>query len=71
MRGVVGFAHLLAVAGASTRMVPEQVRHAQRGYSSSTASSAFSTSSIFHFGEFTIRQAKARMAEAGIPVRMD
>jgi cyclase len=27
--------------------------------------------SIFHFGEFTIRQAKARMAEAGVPVRMD
>jgi imidazole glycerol-phosphate synthase subunit HisF len=27
--------------------------------------------SIFHFGEYTIRQAKARMAEAGIPVRMD
>jgi len=27
--------------------------------------------SIFHFGEFTIRQAKTRMAEAGVPVRMD
>jgi imidazole glycerol-phosphate synthase subunit HisF len=27
--------------------------------------------SIFHFGEFTIRQAKERMAEAGIPVRLD
>ena len=27
--------------------------------------------SIFHFGEFTIGQAKAHMATAGIPVRMD
>jgi cyclase len=27
--------------------------------------------SIFHFGEFTIRQAKTRMAAAGIPMRMD
>ena len=27
--------------------------------------------SIFHFGEFTIREAKARMAAAGVPVRMD
>ena len=27
--------------------------------------------SIFHFGEFTIRQAKRHMADAGIPMRMD
>jgi cyclase len=27
--------------------------------------------SIFHFGEFTIRQAKDRMAQAGLPVRLD
>jgi cyclase len=27
--------------------------------------------SIFHFGEFTVRQAKERMAAAGIPMRMD
>jgi cyclase len=27
--------------------------------------------SIFHFGEFTIRQAKRHMAAAGIPMRMD
>ena len=33
--------------------------------------SAVLAASIFHFGEFTIREAKARMAEAGIPVRMD
>ena len=25
--------------------------------------------SIFHYGEFTVGQAKARMAERGIPVR--
>jgi cyclase len=33
--------------------------------------SAVLAASIFHFGEFTIREAKARMATAGIPVRMD
>jgi cyclase len=33
--------------------------------------SAVLAASIFHFGEYTVRQAKARMAEAGIPVRMD
>jgi len=33
--------------------------------------SAVLAASIFHFGEFTVREAKARMAEAGIPVRMD
>ncbi len=33
--------------------------------------SAVLAASIFHFGEFTIREAKVRMAAAGIPVRMD
>jgi cyclase len=33
--------------------------------------SAVLAASIFHFGEFTIRQAKERMAAAGIPVRLD
>ena len=33
--------------------------------------SAVLAASIFHFGEYTIREAKTRMAEAGIPVRMD
>jgi imidazole glycerol-phosphate synthase subunit HisF len=27
--------------------------------------------SIFHFGEFTIRQAKDHMAGAGLPMRLD
>ena len=27
--------------------------------------------SIFHFGEYTIRQAKEHMARAGIPMRLD
>jgi imidazole glycerol-phosphate synthase subunit HisF len=33
--------------------------------------SAVLAASIFHFGEYTIREAKTRMAEAGIPMRMD
>jgi len=27
--------------------------------------------SIFHFGEYTVRQAKQHMAEAGLPMRRD
>src|SRR5204862_7627791 len=27
--------------------------------------------SIFHFGEFTVRQAKQHMVQAGLPMRMD
>ena len=33
--------------------------------------SAVLAASIFHFGEFSIREAKAHMVKAGIPVRMD
>ena len=33
--------------------------------------SAVLAASIFHFGEFSIGQAKARMAEAGVAVRLD
>jgi imidazole glycerol-phosphate synthase subunit HisF len=33
--------------------------------------SAVLAASIFHFGEFSIREAKAHMAEAGVPMRMD
>jgi cyclase len=33
--------------------------------------SAVLAASIFHFGEFTVRQAKERMREAGIAVRLD
>jgi cyclase len=32
--------------------------------------SAVLAASIFHFGEFTIAQAKAHMAAAGIPMRL-
>ncbi|HYR66258.1 MAG TPA: imidazole glycerol phosphate synthase subunit HisF, partial [Reyranella sp.] len=31
--------------------------------------SAVLAASIFHFGEFTIAQAKARLAQAGVPIR--
>ena len=33
--------------------------------------SAVLAASIFHFGEYTVRQAKAHMAKAGLPMRMD
>ena len=44
--------------------------HLVEGVKQSHASAELAAS-IFHFGEFTIREAKARMAEVGIPVRMD
>ena len=33
--------------------------------------SAVLAASIFHFGDFTIRQAKEYMARCGLPMRMD
>ena len=33
--------------------------------------SAVLAASIFHFGEYTIRQAKEHMAKAGLAVRLD
>ena len=33
--------------------------------------SAVLAASIFHFGEFSIRQAKDHMARAGLPMRLD
>ncbi len=33
--------------------------------------SAVLAASIFHFGEFTVRQAKTHMAKAGLPMRLD
>jgi imidazole glycerol-phosphate synthase subunit HisF len=33
--------------------------------------SAVLAASIFHFGEYSVRDAKAFMAKAGLPVRLD
>jgi cyclase len=33
--------------------------------------SAVLAASIFHFGEYTVRQAKQHMANAGLPMRLD
>jgi cyclase len=33
--------------------------------------SAVLAASIFHFGEYTVRQAKEHMARAGLPMRLD
>jgi cyclase len=35
-----------------------------------TGADAVLAASIFHYGEYTIRQAKERMAAAGVPVRL-
>jgi cyclase len=41
-----------------------------RGRDGRRHASAVLAASIFHFGEYTIAEAKAHMAAAGIPVRM-
>jgi cyclase len=44
--------------------------HLVEGIRDGRATAALAAS-IFHFGEFTIRQAKEHMAKAGLPVRLD
>jgi cyclase len=44
--------------------------HLVAGISDGHATAALAAS-IFHFGEFTIREAKEHMAKAGLPVRLD
>lgn len=64
-----------AVAGAVTVPVVASggagsLAHLAEAVSDGGADAALAAS-IFHFGEFTIRQAKEVMAERGIPVRLD
>ena len=55
---------------AGNLLEPDAVDHLVDGVLKGHASAVLAAS-IFHFGEFTIRQAKERMAAAGIPMRMD
>ena len=55
---------VIASGGAGT------LAHLAEAVSAGGADAALAAS-IFHFGEFSIRQAKELMAERGLPVRMD
>ena len=69
----------LALTAAVSNAVPVPViasggagrlEHLADAVSAGSADAALAAS-IFHFGEFTIRQAKELMAERGLPVRLD
>jgi cyclase len=65
-RAVADAVAIPVIASGGVGDLDHLVEGVQQGHAS-----AVLAASIFHFGEFTIRQAKARMAEAGIPVRLD
>ena len=51
-------------------VLKRQLDHLTAGVREGHASAVLAAS-IFHFGTFTIRQAKEHMAAAGIPIRLD
>ena len=65
-RAVADAASIPVIASGGVGALDHLVAGVKQGHAS-----AVLAASIFHFGEFTIREAKARMVEAGIPVRMD
>jgi cyclase len=65
-RAVVDAVAIPVIASGGVGTLDHLVEGVRQGHAS-----AVLAASIFHFGEFTIREAKARMAEAGVPVRLD
>jgi cyclase len=65
-RRVAEAVHVPVVASGGVGTLEHLVEGIRDGHAN-----AVLAASIFHFGEYTIAQAKARMAAAGIPVRMD
>ena len=59
---VAGSGGTAVIAGAA----PDMVAGIREGHAT-----AVRASSIFHFGEFTIREAKDHMVRAGLPMRLD
>ena len=66
VRGVADAVPVPVIASGGVGTLDHLVAGVQQGHAS-----AVLAASIFHFGEFTIRDAKTRMAEAGIPMRID
>ncbi len=65
-RAVADAVRIPVIASGGVGALDHLVEGVEQGHAS-----AVLAASIFHFGEFTIREAKARMAQAGIPIRMD
>jgi cyclase len=65
-RAVADRVHVPVIASGGVGTLEHLVDGVTKGHAS-----AVLAASIFHFGEFTIREAKQRMREAGIAVRMD
>ncbi|HVY50213.1 MAG TPA: imidazole glycerol phosphate synthase subunit HisF [Devosia sp.] len=65
-RAIADAVHVPVVASGGVGSLDDLVDGVRIGHAN-----AVLAASIFHFGTFTIAQAKAHMAEHGIPVRMD
>jgi cyclase len=64
-RAVADAVHVPVIASGGVGKLDDLVAGVTEGHAS-----AVLAASIFHFGEFTIAQAKARLKAAGIPVRL-
>ncbi|MCG5234734.1 imidazole glycerol phosphate synthase subunit HisF [Xanthobacter oligotrophicus] len=65
-RAVADAVHVPVIASGGVGTLDHLVDGIREG-----GASAVLAASIFHFGTFTIREAKERLAEAGLPVRLD
>jgi cyclase len=65
-RAVADAVHVPVVASGGVGSLDHLVEGVRQGHAS-----AVLAASIFHYGEFTIGEAKRHMAKAGIPVRLD
>ena len=65
-RAVAEAVHVPVIASGGVGTLDHLVAGIREG-----GASAVLAASIFHFGTFTIREAKERLAEAGLPVRLD
>ncbi|MEP9355055.1 imidazole glycerol phosphate synthase subunit HisF [Xanthobacter sp. KR7-65] len=65
-RAVADAVHVPVIASGGVGTLDHLVDGIREG-----GASAVLAASIFHFGTFTVREAKERLAEAGLPVRLD
>ncbi|MFG1249707.1 imidazole glycerol phosphate synthase subunit HisF [Xanthobacter flavus] len=65
-RAVADAVHVPVIASGGVGILDHLVEGIRDG-----GASAVLAASIFHFGTFTVREAKDRLAEAGLPVRLD
>lgn len=65
-RAVADAVHVPVIASVGVGILDHLVEGIRDG-----GASAVLAASIFHFGTFTVREAKDRLAEAGLPVRLD